>query len=107
MSSITPFAQLLQTYFHDWLITQRGASRHTILAYRDTWRLFLRFVAARTQQPVARLELSHLTAAEVLAFLAYLDRLGIFIFRLPGSPRDSRVREASEGASVKADEGVD
>jgi hypothetical protein len=36
-----------------------------------------------------------------------LDRLGIFIFRLPGSPRDSRVREASEGVSVKADEGVD
>jgi hypothetical protein len=32
---------------------------------------------------------------------------GIFIFRLPGSLRDSRVREASEGASVKADEGVD
>jgi len=30
MSSITPFAQLLHTYFHDWLITQRGASRHTI-----------------------------------------------------------------------------
>ena len=36
-----------------------------------------------------------------------LDRLGIFIFRLPGSPRDSRVREASESTSVKADEGVD
>jgi len=74
MSSITPFAQLLHTYFHDWLITQRGASRHTIRAYRDTWRLFLRFIAARTQQPVARLDLSHLTAAEVLAFLAYLEQ---------------------------------
>ena len=39
--------------------------------------------------------------------LLYLDRLGIFIFRLPGSPRDFRVREVGEGASVKADEGVD
>jgi hypothetical protein len=38
---------------------------------------------------------------------AYLDRPGIFIFRLPGSPRDSRVREVGEGASVKTDEGVD
>jgi hypothetical protein len=36
-----------------------------------------------------------------------LDRLGIFIFRLPGSPRDFRMREVGEGASVKADEGVD
>jgi site-specific recombinase XerD len=74
MSSITPFAQLLHTYFHDWLITQRGASRHTILAYRDAWRLFLRFVAARVQQPVARLELSSLTATEILAFLEYLEQ---------------------------------
>jgi len=37
----------------------------------------------------------------------YLDSLGIFIFRLPGSPRDFRVREVGEGASVKADAGVD
>jgi site-specific recombinase XerD len=73
MSSITPFAQLLHTYFHDWLITQKGASRHTILAYRDAWRLFLRFVAARTQQPVARLELDSLTATAILAFLEYLE----------------------------------
>ena len=32
---------------------------------------------------------------------------GIFIFRLPGSPRAFRVREVGEGASVKADEEVD
>ena len=36
-----------------------------------------------------------------------LDRLGIFIFRLPGSPRDFEVREVGEGASVKADEELD
>jgi site-specific recombinase XerD len=86
MSSITPFAQLLHTYFYDWLITQRGASRHTILAYRDAWRLFLRFVAARVQQPVARLALSSLTATEILAFLEYLDRIGFFIFQVRKAP---------------------
>ena len=32
---------------------------------------------------------------------------GIFIFRLPGSPRDFQVREVGEGASVKADEELD
>ena len=40
-------------------------------------------------------------------FVIYLDRLGIFIFRLPGSPRDFEVREVGEGASVKADEELD
>ena len=73
MSSMTPFAQLLHTFFHDWLIRQRGTSRHTVRAYRDTWRLFLRFVAARAQRPVAYLELAHLTATDVLAFLEYLE----------------------------------
>jgi site-specific recombinase XerD len=66
--------QLLHTFFHDWLIAQRNTSRHTVLAYRDTWRLLLRFVAARLQRPVAHLELAHLTATEVLAFLTYLEQ---------------------------------
>ncbi len=73
MSSMTPFAQLLHTFFHDWLIRQRGTSRHTVRAYRDTWRLFLRFVAARAQRPGAYLEFTHLTATDVLAFLEYLE----------------------------------
>src|SRR5436309_3419163 len=56
---------LLQGFFHRWLPEQRNASRHTILAYRDAWRLFLRFVADRAGRPVAKLTLNHLTAAEV------------------------------------------
>ena len=64
---------LLQGFFHKWLAEQRNASRHTILAYRDAWRLFLRFVAKRTRRPVARLTLDHLTAAEVIAFLQHVE----------------------------------
>ena len=37
----------------------------------------------------------------------YVHRTGICILRLPGSPRGYRVREGSERASGKADEGVD
>jgi len=60
---------LLHAFFHEWLADQRNCSRHTICSYRDTWRLFLRHVAARKQKPVAKLQLSDLTATEVLAFL--------------------------------------
>jgi site-specific recombinase XerD len=55
MSAITPFPQLLHAFFYDWLIEQRDTSRHTITAYRNTWRLFLRFVAQRHQKVVAKL----------------------------------------------------
>lgn len=64
-----PFPQLLHAFFHQWLVEQRNASHHTVLSYRDTWRLFLQHVAAVKNKPVARLRLSDLTAAEVLAFL--------------------------------------
>ena len=74
MPLTTAFPQLLHTFFHDWLIVQRNTSHHTVLAYRDTWRLFLRFVAQRHQRPVVRLQLDHLTATEVLAFLDHLEQ---------------------------------
>jgi site-specific recombinase XerD len=66
-------AYLLHTFFHEWLVRQRNLSHHTVLSYRDTWRLFLRFVAARNRRSVSDLALEHLTAAEVLAFLRHSE----------------------------------
>ena len=68
------FAQLLHAFFHEWLAGQRNNSCHTVRSYRDTWRLFLRFTAARQQRPVAALHLADLTAAEVLAFLDHSEK---------------------------------
>ncbi len=66
--------KLLYSFFHEWLVEQRNASTRTIWAYRDAWRLFLQFVAARQQKPVAALQLEHLTGANVLAFLQHLEQ---------------------------------
>ncbi|WP_417264607.1 tyrosine-type recombinase/integrase [Celeribacter sp.] len=68
-----PLPQLLRMFFTDWMVQQRNASVNTVKSYRDTWRLFLRFVAARSGKSVVRLTLSELTAAEVIAFLHYLE----------------------------------
>src|ERR1035441_8881853 len=65
---------LLHAYFHDWMAGQRSASRHTIRSYRDTWRLFRRFVAKRNQCDVARLTLADLNDKQVLAFLDDLEK---------------------------------
>jgi site-specific recombinase XerD len=71
----TPFPHLLHAFFHQWLIEQRNASHHTVISYRDTWRLFLRHVAARKSKPVSKLVLSDLTAAEVLVFLKHCEEV--------------------------------
>ena len=66
--------KLLYSFFHEWLVEQRNASTRTIWAYRDAWRLFLRFVAERQHRKVAALRLEHLTSPEILAFLQYIEQ---------------------------------
>jgi site-specific recombinase XerD len=68
------FPSLLHAFFHDWLGQQRNLSHHTVLSYRDSWRLFLRFVSERQNRPVALLSLSQLNASEVLAFLLHIEQ---------------------------------
>ena len=44
MSKANPFPDLMRAFFYEWLVEQRNASIHTVRSYRDTWRMFLRFV---------------------------------------------------------------
>ena len=53
---------------------QRNISHHTVLSYRDSRRLFLRFGAGRKNKPVSHLGLTDLTEPEVLAFLQYTEK---------------------------------
>jgi site-specific recombinase XerD len=71
----TLFPQLLHAFFHDWLVRQRNVSHHTVLSYRDSWRLFLRFVAVEKKKSVAKLGLDDLDAVEVLAFLENIEQV--------------------------------
>ncbi len=63
----------LHAFFHEWLAQQRNLSHHTVMSYRDTWRLFLRFIAERRRRSVSDLAIEELTANEVLAFLRYSE----------------------------------
>jgi integrase/recombinase XerD len=63
----------LHTFFHDYLTTQRSVSPHTVLAYRDSLKLLLRFAAARIGKGVDALVLEELGVDTVLAFLDHLE----------------------------------
>ena len=69
-------SNLLHAFFHDWLAEQRNASHRTVLAYRDAWRLFLRFAAKHQKRPVTSLGLEHLSATAILAFLQNIEQEG-------------------------------
>lgn len=64
---------LLHAFFHEWLGQQRNLSRNTVLSYRDTWRLFLRFASERHHRQIVDLSLLDLNARIVLEFLQHLE----------------------------------
>jgi integrase/recombinase XerD len=71
MSALAP---ALEAFFTERLISQRHASPHTVAAYRDAWRLLLRFIHARTGKEPAQLDLADLGAPVISAFLEHLEQ---------------------------------
>jgi integrase/recombinase XerD len=70
---MTALSPTLQAFFTERLVSQRQVSPHTLLAYRDTFRLLLGFAHARTGKPPSDLDLTDLNAATVSAFLDHLE----------------------------------
>ncbi len=71
---MTPFAPLLERFFLDRLLRQRGARPNTIVAYRDTFRLLLDFVKEQFGKVPWKLDLSDLDAPVIGAFLVHLEQ---------------------------------
>lgn len=65
--------RLVESFFRDHLQRVRGASRHTVAAYRDALRLFFAFLADTTGYSVAELTTEHLRLDLVTSFLAHLE----------------------------------
>lgn len=76
MSRTTPVRGLfafVESFFMDYLPRQRGASVHTIRAYRDTLKLLFEFVAQRRGCNVSSLELTDLDADMIGRFLNHIE----------------------------------
>ena len=71
---MTALAPALQAFFTDRLITQRSSSPETIAAYRDAFRLLLRFASERTGKQPFELDLGDLDAPLIGAFLKHLEQ---------------------------------
>jgi integrase/recombinase XerD len=70
---VSALAPALQAFFTERLITQRNASPHTIAAYRDTFRLLLRFAYQQTGRQPFQLDIGDLDAPLIGAFLTHLE----------------------------------
>lgn len=71
----TDIATPIRGFFEQHLVSQRGLSGHTVLAYRDTMKLFLEFVCRQHRKACTALTLEDLTAGVVRDFLDHLERV--------------------------------
>jgi site-specific recombinase XerD len=67
-------ARAVRGFFGEYVPELRGLSRHTLLSYRDTLALLLRFVAKLRRCDPASLDLEAISPEAVLAFLNYLEK---------------------------------
>jgi integrase/recombinase XerD len=65
---------LVQDFFEKHLAIERHASRHTVLAYRDSLKLFLRHAADRAGCTADRLDYGVLDVEVVSSFLVWLEK---------------------------------
>jgi integrase/recombinase XerD len=71
--SVSSFQSLLQSFFTDRLLKQLGASRYTIAAYRDAFRLLFQFASKRLGRTPSELLMENLDASFLGEFLDYLE----------------------------------
>lgn len=68
----------LATYIHnflqDYIILQKGFSRHTVMSYRDTIKILLSFSASYEKKSITDLTLSDLSQNIVVNFLDHLEK---------------------------------
>jgi integrase/recombinase XerD len=67
-------APMLQRFFLSYLTGQRNVSQQTIWAYRDTFRLLLRFLQRQYRLQPESLKVADLNVTRIIAFLDDLER---------------------------------
>lgn len=64
---------LVESFFTEYLPCQRGASVHTVRAYRDALKLLFEFVAQRRWRGITSLNLDDFDAEMVCEFLDHIE----------------------------------
>ena len=72
-STLVTLQALVQRFFEKHLTVERHASRHTVLAYRDSLKLFLHHVAQRTGCAADELDFAALDVEALRSFLGWLE----------------------------------
>ncbi|MBN2436383.1 MAG: tyrosine-type recombinase/integrase [Spirochaetes bacterium] len=65
---------LVQKFFSEYLITQRQASKHTIVSYRDCFSLLFHYAQKQYKKSASYIEIENLNVNFISSFLIYLEK---------------------------------
>jgi len=68
------FSALVQSFFTEYLVTQRAVSPRTVACYRDGLTLFLGFAERQLSKPPTAMRLADIEPDLILAFLDHLEK---------------------------------
>ena len=75
LTAALKFAPLLEKYFLIYLIAQKKSSPRTVSTYRDSFTLYLRFMASVYGIAPDRIEMNHFSLDHLSAFGTYLETI--------------------------------
>ena len=72
-NKVTSIQTLIQNFFLERLIQQRGVTSRTIESYRDTFKIYIKYVQEMFNISVENIDISDFSQDKVLLFLKYLE----------------------------------
>jgi len=75
MSKTINMASAIHDFFEHYLTSQRGLSPHTILAYRDTIKLLILFVAQHYRKSCTKITIEDFSSDTIKRFLDHLEKV--------------------------------
>lgn len=74
MAETTKLSPWIRRFLLEHLVSERNLARNTQRSYRDTLALLIPFIAGKVHKPIDKLDIDHVTAANVQQFLQYLEQ---------------------------------
>ena len=72
-NKVTSIQTLIQNFFLERLIQQRGVTSRTIESYRDTFKIYIKYLQEMFNISVENINISDFSQDKVLLFLKYLE----------------------------------
>jgi len=73
MKKMNKLMMYVQSFFQQYLVVDRGLSQNTVMAYRDSLKLFFAFESSRQKKAATKLVLEDVNADAILLFLNQLE----------------------------------